>query len=136
MNTAKDLVRSSIARIVFMAISAATALFMMPFMVAHLGERWYGIWVLVAGLVANSYLFDLGMATAVTRYVAKHLATGDSTGANEVINTCLAIYSVLAGAIFVTTVAVGIFAKAFVADASDLTVIRSSPFSAVNRLWG
>ena len=109
-----------------MAISAVTAFFMMPFMVSHLGERWYGIWILVAGLVANTYLLDLGMATAVTRYVAKHLAANDDRGANEVINTCLAIYSVLACIIFAAATVIGIFAEIFVKDVSDLFVIRAT----------
>lgn len=126
MSTAKNLVKSSFARITFMGVSAVIGFFMLPFLVGHLGERWYGIWVIVTGLVSSSYLLDLGMASAVSRFVATRLATGDVRGTNEVVNTCLAIYIVLAAIVFAAGVVVAVFAGTFVKDATDLTVIRAA----------
>ena len=126
MNTTRNLLNSSIARTSFTAIYAVIAFFFMPFLVAHLGERWYGIWIVVTGLVANSYLLDLGISTAVTRYVAKYLAEKDDRGVNEVVNTCLVIYTALAAVIVVLTLVLTAFAGRFVPDATDLTIVRST----------
>src|SRR5262245_19956671 len=116
MSISRSLVNSAVARTGFTAVYAVISFLLMPFLIAHLGERWYGIWIVVTGLVANSYLLDMGMATAVTRYVAKSVAEGDSRGANQVINTCLVIYTVLACVIVVFTLVLSAFARHFVSS--------------------
>jgi O-antigen/teichoic acid export membrane protein len=126
MSTNRKLFNSAVARTVSTVIFAVISFFLMPFLIAHLGERWYGIWILVSGLVANSYLLDLGMASAVTRYVARHLALGDNEGANRVISTCLVIYTVLAVVVFAMTLVVSFFAERFVPDPNDLRIIRAT----------
>lgn len=126
MATAQNLLKSSVARVLFSVISALVAFFMLPFLVSHLGERWYGVWVLVASLVGTSYLLDLGLSMAVIRFVAKHLASRDTRGANEVVNTCLVIYSLLAVVVFFTSVIVAFFAPAFIDDVETAGIVRTT----------
>ena len=71
MSDARYLLRSSIARTVFAIAQVVIAFFMMPYLVRTLGERWYGIWVVISGLVGNYYLLDLGLAMSVTRFIAR-----------------------------------------------------------------
>jgi O-antigen/teichoic acid export membrane protein len=124
--TAASLLKSSAARIAFSVINAGMAFFMMPFLVDHLGERWYGIWVLVATLVSTSYLLDIGMAMTVIRFMAKAVAEKDTRAANEVVNTCLAIYSVLAGVVFVAGLLVGAVAHRFMDDPEAVRIVRAT----------
>ena len=124
MSDAKNLIRSSAMRMVHWALAAAIAFFMMPFMVGHLGTRWYGIWVLIAGLFSSYYLLDFGLAAAVTRFFSTHLATGDDEAANRVVNSSLAIYTVLAGVIVLLTVLTAVFIERIPALKNDLGVVR------------
>jgi O-antigen/teichoic acid export membrane protein len=126
MSTHRNLFNSALARTGFTVVYAVIAFFFMPFLVAHLGERWYGIWVLVAGIAANSYLLDIGMTTAVMRFVARYLAANDKEGANRVISTCLVIYTALAVVVFLVMAIVSIFAHKFVSDPKDLHIIRAT----------
>ena len=126
MGTAQNLLKSSAARVAFSLISAVAAFFMMPFLVGHLGERWYGIWVLVASLTAGSYLLDFGLSMAVLRFVAAKLAVNDTRGANEVINTCLAIYAVLAVVVFGAAVTVAAYSHLFIDDPDSAGIVRAT----------
>jgi O-antigen/teichoic acid export membrane protein len=103
MNTARNLVRSSLARVSHSLTVTFVAFFMMPFLVHTLGERWYGIWVVIGNLAGNYYLLDLGLAAAVTQFVSKHAASGDTEAQNVVVNTSLALYLCFAAGIVACT---------------------------------
>src|ERR1022692_4474908 len=49
-----------------------------PIIVSHLGTPNYGLWALVASFVAYGILAYLGIASAITKYVAEFRARGDS----------------------------------------------------------
>lgn len=115
---------SSAARVGFSVLYSAQAFFMMPFLVKNLGEHTYGIWVVVAGVVATSYLLDLGLTSAVMRFMAKSLGENDDTAANEVINTCLVIYTALGTVIGIGAVGLALAAPYFVSDQTALGSVR------------
>jgi O-antigen/teichoic acid export membrane protein len=52
-------------------ISGAISFFLSPFIVRHLGNSAYGVWVLLVSLTGYLGFLDLGIRGAVTRYVAK-----------------------------------------------------------------
>jgi O-antigen/teichoic acid export membrane protein len=80
------------------AVNLAVAFFLFPLLVHGLGERRYGIWWLVESILAYLMLFDLGVAAAVVRYVARFEATDDQESLNRVFSTSLCIFAV-AGAL-------------------------------------
>lgn len=125
MDTARNLIRSSVARTVMALVSAAIAFFMMPFLVGHLGDHWYGVWVLVGSLAGNYYLLDFGLSAGVTRFVTDRLARGDREGANVVINTALCLYSAVAVIIALITCAASALAHLFVTPDGGLPAIRT-----------
>jgi O-antigen/teichoic acid export membrane protein len=65
-----------------------------PIIVRHLGAQ-YSLWVLVANFVAYGSLADLGIGTAVVKYVAEHRARGENELASQLIATALRMYAVL-----------------------------------------
>ncbi len=67
-----------------------------PIIVSHLGSTNYGLWALVASFVAYGSLADLGIASAVTKYVAEYRARGDNETASQLIATALWLYCGLA----------------------------------------
>ena len=70
-----------------------------PIIVSHLKSTNYGLWALVASFVAYGSLADLGIASAVTKYVAEYRAHGDNETASELISTALWLYCALAVAV-------------------------------------
>ena len=125
MDTSRRLLFSSAARTSHTAIAAIVGFFMMPFLVHTLGEKWYGVWVVLSSLASNYYLLDLGIAAGVTRFVVKHVATNDAEGANVVVNTALAIYSAIAGLIVAVTVGASLMSSLLVPGADHRRLIQA-----------
>jgi O-antigen/teichoic acid export membrane protein len=70
-------------------LSIAIGLFMSPFLIHHLGEAGYGVWVLVQSTVSYMYFMDLGLRTTVVRFTAKAQARGDHQEVNNVVSAAL-----------------------------------------------
>jgi O-antigen/teichoic acid export membrane protein len=67
--------------------SVLVSFFLAPFVVHHLGNVGYGVWVLVASMVSYMDLLDLGLRGAVTRFVAKGFAQGDHSASSTAVST-------------------------------------------------
>src|SRR5262245_37221296 len=64
-----------------------------PFLVHHLGETNYGLWILIASLTGYFSLLDLGVGGSVGRNVAFHRAKNDQDAVNAIVSTALALLS-------------------------------------------
>lgn len=103
MSIATTLLKGAVTRVSQTFVSICVAFFMMPFLIGELGDHWYGVWTVVGSLAAAYHLFDMGMASAVTRYVSKAFGAGEDEQANQVINTALLIYTCIAMVIIVVS---------------------------------
>jgi len=72
-----------------LAVSTAVGFFLTPYVVHHLGNVAYGVWVLVVSLSSYMTLLDFGMRGAVMRYVSKGTAQGNHTEAQEAVAAAL-----------------------------------------------
>jgi O-antigen/teichoic acid export membrane protein len=72
--------------------TAIVSVVIMPFVVHSLGDRDYGIWTLVATFVGYYGVLELGLAAAVSRYLARSLGAKDEEDCNRVFNTSLRLY--------------------------------------------
>ncbi len=74
-------------------IVAVVNFFLSPFIVHHLGDTVYGIWAVVGSVTGYLGLLDLGVRSAVTRYLARYAAEGDTEAANRMASSALALFS-------------------------------------------
>jgi O-antigen/teichoic acid export membrane protein len=70
--------------------------FMMPFLINHLGNHYYGIWILVSVFSGYYGMMDLGLSTATQRYIAQAIGKGAESEINQIISTAIISYSFLA----------------------------------------
>ncbi|ROT98395.1 hypothetical protein EB809_13930 [Marinobacter sp. R17] len=124
MSTATTLLKGSVTRVSQTFVSIAVAFFMMPFLIHKLGDHWYGIWTIIGSLAAAYHLFDMGMATAVTRYASRYLKLEDHEQANQVINTALAIYLTIAGVIALASIGISFGSRLFFDTGTDKDIIQ------------
>jgi O-antigen/teichoic acid export membrane protein len=96
-----------------------------PFVVRHLGNTSYGIWVLLASLVGYLGLLDFGVRGAVTRFVAKLHADGADGEASRLTSTAVTIFSVmgLVAVVFTVLLATAIVQR-FGITAAETTIAR------------
>lgn len=73
--------------------SMLIAFFLSPFVVHHLGDSGYGIWVLLISLTGYLGLLDLGVRSAVTRYLAKFHSEGNHEEAGRTASSALQIFT-------------------------------------------
>ncbi|MAL97830.1 MAG: hypothetical protein CL583_05185 [Alteromonadaceae bacterium] len=124
MSTVKKLFNGSIAQTLHMLIMIGIGVVMLPFMISQLGESLYGMWIMIGGLTATLYLFDFGFASAVTRYMAKHIHQNDVESANRTVNSALVIYTGLAGLVVATTAVIAAISSIWVNDPNNIDLVR------------
>src|SRR5579864_1316442 len=74
---------------VALASTAVVGFFLSPFVVHHLGNIGYGVWVLVISFSSYMNLLDVGMRGAVTRFVSKGYTQANHEEANQAISGAL-----------------------------------------------
>ena len=68
-------------------------IFLSPYILHHLGDEAFGLWVLIFAITGYYGLFDLGIRSSIIRYVAKYSATHENDELNRLINTAFFTYS-------------------------------------------
>ena len=119
MSKAKLLALGSVTRVSQTLISIVVSFLMMPFLVNELGNYWYGIWAIITSITAAYHLFDLGMASAVTRYFSYAIGKDDSVAANKVVSTAFIVYSGIATLIILATFGFALVPGLFIEDPSQ-----------------
>jgi len=87
---------TSLLNIIGVGLGFVVSLFITPFMLRTLGQEAYGVWVLVTAFsVVSGYLslLDLGLQSAVVKFIAEHHARQEVDAINQVFSVGLYIFS-------------------------------------------
>src|SRR6266478_6307632 len=76
-----------------LALNVVVGIFLSPFILHHLGDAAFGIWVLIFSVTGYYGLFDLGIRSSIIRYVSKYTATDDREKLTQFVNTALFSYT-------------------------------------------
>src|ERR1700757_4782128 len=86
-----------------LGVNVVTGFILSPFIVHHLGDEAFGLWILIFSITGYYGLFDLGIRSSIVRYVASYSATRDHAELSRLLSTALLGYSGIGAiAIFVT----------------------------------
>src|ERR1700756_5666194 len=85
----KHIARNVLSNWLALAVTTVTAFFLSPFVVHHLGNLAYGVWVIIMSLVAYMNLLDLGLRGAITRFVSKGCAQGNNEESSQAVSGAL-----------------------------------------------
>ena len=89
-----------------LGVTVLMGFFLTPFILHHVGDTAFGIWLLLTTFTGYYGLLDLGMRNAIIRYVARHTETGDHEALNRVASTTFFAYGVIAVALMAISVGV------------------------------
>ncbi|MBS1804113.1 MAG: polysaccharide biosynthesis C-terminal domain-containing protein [Acidobacteria bacterium] len=80
-------------------MSALVGIVLPPFLVRHLSPPEYSAWVLILQLSAYISLLDLGIQTAISKFIAEYDSSGNQIGCSRVLSTSFRIltFAALAG---------------------------------------
>ena len=119
MASGAALVRSAFGRTASLGLTVVVNIAILPFIVHHLGERSYGIWVMVGSLLGYYGLLDLGLSSAVSRFVSRALGREDRDDADRFIATGAYLFGACGLAVFAVTLAAAFAVPWFVEDAEE-----------------
>jgi O-antigen/teichoic acid export membrane protein len=123
-STGALLVRGSALRVLTLVASVAVSFFLMPFLIHALGDRWFGVWALVGSITSYYALLDLGLTSAVNRFLTRAIAREEETDANAVIVTALAIFGGIGASVLLVSVTIALGAGWFLDDPAEARVFR------------
>ena len=86
--------------------SLALALIVTPLVIQRLGPDAYGLWVLVFAFTEYYSFVDLGVRSAVVKYVAQHTTLGETDELHRVLNTAFAYFGLGGIALMLFTVGI------------------------------
>jgi len=90
------------------AVAAVVSFFLSPFIVRHLGNTEYGIWVLANSSISYMALLDLGLRGAVTHFVAKHSAVQNHDESSKAVSVALGFRLLIALVVVVASLGLAI----------------------------
>lgn len=92
-HASRGVARSILSNWATFIFAAGVNFVLSPFVVKSLGDTQYGAWVLLGSMVGHLGLLDIGVRSAVTRYVASYYAAKEHTRATRLYSTALRIFS-------------------------------------------
>jgi O-antigen/teichoic acid export membrane protein len=96
MSHKRKVLQGSASNIVRVLLSMLVSLVLPPFLVHRLSAAEYSAWVLILQLGAYAGLLDLGLQTAIGKFVAEHDAAGDHDASHHLVSTSFTILSIAA----------------------------------------
>ena len=105
---------------VAMATGMVVPFFLAPFVVRHLGATVYGIWILAVSTVAYLNMLDLGLRSAIVRFVSKSATEGKIEDAQKAIGATLWFRLVIAGCVALISVGLAVWFPHLFKIPSDL----------------
>jgi len=124
------------------AVNMIVPFFLTPFVVHHLGSTAYGVWILAVSTTSYLGLLDLGLRSAIIRYVSKAHAQSREVESNDVISTALIIRILIALVVACASVVLAfVTPKIFklpagLVQAAQITVLMCALGVAINLVSG
>jgi len=75
-----------------LGVNIVVGFLLTPFIISNLGKIGYGIWTLVGSFIGYYGLLNLGVSSALMRYVARYAGQGDEKSLNGVASTAFAMF--------------------------------------------
>jgi len=92
-----------------LGVNVLVGIALTPYILHHLGDSAWGIWVLIFSLTGYYGLFDLGIRSSIIRYVSKATAVDDMDSAARIVNTSLFSYSCIGAFTFLITLIISVY---------------------------
>jgi O-antigen/teichoic acid export membrane protein len=105
MSHKRKLLQGSASNLLRVLLSMLVSLVLPPFLVHRMAPAEYSAWVLILQLSGYVYMLDLGLQTAIGKFVAEYDAKGDREASHHLVSTS---FSILAVAATIGSVAIGV----------------------------
>lgn len=124
-SVAKKLVKGSVLRSITLVSTILVGLFMLPFMVHSLGDDQYGIWVLVGAIIGFYGLLDVGLGSAITRFIVRAMhGNNKENDVNIALSSSIFLFSGVGLLSLVITFLIIIAVPSFTETEANVSIIQ------------
>ncbi len=88
--------KNSLANLIRLGVGVLAAALLPPFLTRRLSHDMYAAWVLILQLSAYAAIFELGLQSAISKFVAQHQATEDHPATSSVVSTAMVLLGISA----------------------------------------
>lgn len=120
----RRLVSGSVLRVANLIVAALASMFLMPFIVHHIGDRAYGFWSLATGFIGYYGLLDFGLTSAVSQHMSVAMGRKEPEECRAVFNTALRIQSLIGVVVLLLAIATAAIAPLFCQDPQEGILFR------------
>jgi O-antigen/teichoic acid export membrane protein len=113
------LLSGSVLQVSSLIASALASLFIMPFVVHHLGDRLYAYWAVAGAIIGYYGMLDLGLSSAISQYISIAIGRKDHLECRAIFNTALRIQSLFGAIAILATVAIALATPLFCHNPAD-----------------
>jgi O-antigen/teichoic acid export membrane protein len=92
-----------------LGLNILVGLFLSPYILHHLGDEAFGLWVLIFSVTGYYGLFDLGIRSSIIRYVANYSTVAKNEELNRLVNTAFFTYSGIGTVVILITITVSFY---------------------------
>lgn len=95
------IVKNAVFNVLAFLVNLAVSIVLIPVMLQHLGVAGFGVWALVRAFVGYAALGDLGLTSAVTKYVAEYSTMHRADDMGKVLKSAFVLYLMIMLAVLV-----------------------------------
>ena len=131
MNLTKKIFTGSALQTINILFDIGIGFFMMPFLINGLGDKWYGLWLLIGSIMGFFGLLTIGLSGAVQRYLSIENTPDKVDEYNKTLNSSIAVF-IIAGLVAIALSFIfSLLPSLFISDAT-----LSEVFSTLMLLMG
>jgi O-antigen/teichoic acid export membrane protein len=91
--TGERLITGSLGRLLSLAVTVGLSVVLTPFIIRHIGSSLFGLWSLIGGIMGFSGLLDLGLNSALKRFLPQAFEKRDQHLASEIFCSAFAVFA-------------------------------------------
>ena len=119
------MVIGSALSVILLFLQILSAFFITPLMIKNLGDKHYGIWILISNIIGYYGLFDLGISGAVQRYISKAIGTKNSMEKKNISSTSFYIFGGIGICILIITVILISYVHYFLKATDEILLVKT-----------
>lgn len=116
MTITKKLFSGSALQTLNLLIDIIIGFMMMPFLINSLGDKWYGLWLLIGSILTFFTVLTLGLSSAAQRFLSLENEPDLTQKYNETFNSSLVVFTVSAFAAIIISILLAFIPSLFVTD--------------------
>jgi len=97
VNTSHKFAKNAVLNIIGFGITLPITILLTPYVLRILGKEKYGVWALAAVVTSYAQLSDIGMTTAIVKFIAEYCAKEEVDQISTVVSTTFFAFAIIGG---------------------------------------